>query len=332
MNRSVVFIVSLVFLLSIGCDRFEAQKPKGEIRKVTLGLSATSLLPALVHIASKKGYFQEEGIDLEIEGYPTGKDALEATLAGEVDIGTVADVPLVLNSFERNDFNIFATIVDSANHVKILGRKDRGINNLQDLLGKKIATTIGTTAHFFMDEVFVFGDMDYTDIELINRRPKEMTEAIVEGEVDAIFTWEPNITNAKKALGENGVVLSNDVGYRATFNLVAMKSFINAAPEVISGVLRGLIKAEDFMLENREESIDIVASYLKTKPTLIASLSNQYIFRVSLSQAFLYILENEARWAVENKLTEITDIPNYLDYLYIDSLDEIKPSAVSIIH
>ena len=57
---------------------------------------------ALVHIAQAKGYFLEEGIDMEIKDYSAGKFALAALLRGELDVGTVADLPIVLNSFERD--------------------------------------------------------------------------------------------------------------------------------------------------------------------------------------------------------------------------------------
>ncbi len=63
-------------------------------------------------------------------------------------MGTVAATPIVAIRFERNDFAVFLTIVDSAQHAKAIARKDRDINIPQDLVGKKVATTIGTTAHF----------------------------------------------------------------------------------------------------------------------------------------------------------------------------------------
>jgi hypothetical protein len=46
----------------------------------------------------------------------------------------------------------------------------------------------------------------------------------------------------------------------------------------------------------------------------------------------LITLEDEARWAIKNNLTSATEVPNYLDYIYFDALDEVKPEAVGIIH
>ena len=324
-----IVIIAVIGISVGGCSQ-QREKPE-ETEKVTIGISATSLLPSLIHIAEEKGYFLEEGIDVEIKGYPTGKAALTATFNGEVDMGTVADTPIVFSSFERNDFTVFATIVDSAQHAKCLTRKDIGINTPQDLIGKKVATTIGTTAHFFMITFLTFNGLDTSDVEIINLKPEEMAEAIVNGEVDAIFAWEPNILKSQKSLEGNAIMLPSNVGYMATFNLVSKNDFIENNPQLTRKIIKALIKAEEFTNNNREESIDIIALRLEANGEDIDKLWDGYKFRLSLSQTLIITLEGEARWAIENKLTEETEVPNYLDYIYLDALEEVKPQAVGII-
>ena len=336
MKSKDIIVVIIIILLGISILYFttwkQSQKYSGPVEKVSIGISATSLLPSLVHIAKEKGYFLEEGIDMEIKGYPTGKKALEATFKGEVDMCTVADMPVVTNSFKRNDFTVFGTILQDAEHTKCLARKDRNISTPQDLIGKKVATTIGTTAHYFMATFFIFNGLDLEDVEIVDLNPTEMVEAIVKGNVDAIFTWEPNIYHAEKDLGDNGVILPSDVGYLATFNLVSKNDFIENNQQLLKRILKALIKAEEFTKDNREESVDIIAARLKTDREIIDKLWGMYEFRVSLTQAFLITLEGEARWFIKNKLTSVTEIPNYLDYIYWDALEAVKPEAVGIIH
>jgi len=336
MKSKGIITVIVIVLLGISILYFttwkQSQKYSGPVEKVSIGISATSLLPSLVHIAKEKGYFLEEGIDMEIKGYPTGKKALEATLKGEVDMCTVADMPVVSNSFKRNDFTVFGTILQDAEHAKCLARKDRNISTPQDLIGKKVATTIGTTAHYFMVVFFILNELDLEDVEIVNLKPAEMVKAIVKGNVDAIFTWEPNIYHAEKDLGDNGVILPSDVGYLATFNLVSKNDFIENNQQLLKRILKALIKAEEFTKDNREESVDIIAARLKTDREIIDKLWGMYEFRVSLTQAFLITLEGEARWFIKNKLTSVTEIPNYLDYIYWDALEAVKPEAVGIIH
>ncbi len=49
-----------------------------------------------------------------------------------------------------------------------------------------------------------------------------------------------------------------------------------------------------------------------------------------LDQSILVSLEDEARWAIENKLTRASRIPNYLNFIYTDALLAVKPNAVTI--
>jgi len=330
--KIIGIFISVIVLIGISVGGCQGQPGKPEqFEKVTIGISATSLLASLVHIAEERGYFLEEGIDIEVKGYPTGKAALAATFSGEVDMGTVADTPIVSNSFERNDFAIFLTIVDSAQHSKTLARKDRDINVPQDLVGKKVATTIGTTAHFFMSVFFTLNGIDVSDVEIVNMKPGEMVEAIVNGDVDAICAWEPNILNAAKKLGDNAIILPSDVGYKATFNLVTMNGYIENSPELIRNVIKALAKAEELASNNRGESIDTIASRLETDREDIDKLWDGYRFKISLHQSLIITLEDVARWSMRNNFTDKTEIPNYLDYIYMDALEKVKPEAVGII-
>ena len=334
-KKILITIVVVLVILGIGLYWFLQKQPEkytGPVEKVTMGVNVTSLLPSLVHIAEEKGYFLEEGINLEIKGYSAGKFALEAVLKRELDIATVADLPIVLNSFERDDFAIFVTILDSAEHSKVLTRKDRNINIPQDLIGKKIATTIGTSAHFFMVTFFALNGLDFSDVEIVNLKPQEMIEAIVNGDVDAIFAWEPNILNSQKILKGKAITLPSIVGYMVTSNLVSKKDFIENNPKLIKEILKALIKAEEFIKDNREKSIDIVASRLKTDGELINKLWNDYKFRLSLSQSLLVAMEDQARWAIKSNLTDATEVPNYLDYIYPGALKELKPEVITIIY
>ena len=43
-------------------------------------------------------------------------------------------------------------------------------------------------------------------------------------------------------------------------------------------------------------------------------------------------MEDEASWLIENGLTDATEVPNYLDFIYLQGLEEVQPGAVTIIH
>jgi len=325
----VAGLIAVGYFIFFGGDEIRFNKG---IEDVSISISATSLLPALIHIADAKGYFLEEGVNVEVKGYSAGRFAFKAMLDGEADMATVSDPNIVAKSFERDDFMAFATIVDSADHVKVLTRKGTGIIKPVDLKGKKVATTKGTTAYFSMITFFVFNNLAIEDVELIDLKPGEMVEAIKNKEVDAIFTWEPNIMNAQKSLGDNALLLPNKYGYAATFSLASRNNFIKENPGVLKKVTRALIKAEEFIKDNRQKSIEIVSVAVDKDKQDIELLWDNYNFKIGLSQFLLISLEDQARWEIRYDESLVgRNIPNYLNYIYLDTLEAISPDVVTII-
>jgi NitT/TauT family transport system substrate-binding protein len=76
--------------------------------------------------------------------------------------------------------------------------------------------------------------------------------------------------------------------------------------------------------------MDIVAQRLKMDGEVLTATWGYFQFKLFLDQSILLSLEDGARWAIRNKLTDATKIPNYLDYVYMDALKEVNPSAVTI--
>jgi NitT/TauT family transport system substrate-binding protein len=57
----------------------------------------------------------------------------------------------------------------------------------------------------------------------------------------------------------------------------------------------------------------------------------RYQFLLSLDQSLITAMEDEARWMIENNLAAETEVPDFLDYIYADGLEAIRPEAVNII-
>ena len=63
-----------------------------------------------------------------------------------------------------------------------------------------------------------------------------------------------------------------------------------------------------------------------------ALIWESFSFKLFLDQTIPITLEDEARWAIKEGLVDKKDVPNYLDYIYVDALKEAKPEAVTIIY
>ena len=103
-------------------------------------------------IAIDRGFFRAAGLDVRVRAWPAGKQALEAMLAGEVEVATVADTPIVVQSFKRRDFVVIATLAHN-NPYRLVARRDRGIRGPSDLRGHRVGVMAGTTTQFFLHSV-----------------------------------------------------------------------------------------------------------------------------------------------------------------------------------
>lgn len=335
MKKILFILVTAVVVVTMatapGCAG--KKKPAALPEIVTIGISTSknSIFGSAVFIAIENDYFLAEDIELKIRYYASGKETIAALFSGEVDIAAASELPIALNSFKRNDFTIWITIAMSAKNLQVLARKDRGVNNPQDLVGKKVAIAMGTIIHYFMDTYLLTNRIDTSDVEIVDVQPQAMVDAIVNGNVDAIFSWEPNIYYAQKILGDNAIVLPNLYGPRVTYNLVSKKDFIGNNPQSLRKTIKALQKAEEFMKDNRAESIDMTASRLEIDKKDLSELWDLFEFELSLLQTLLVALEEKARWAITNKVTDKTKVPNYLDFIYPDALRAVELEAVTIV-
>ena len=332
-NQLVVYavVVFIVMLLALtGCDRPGKKKPSGQAVKLTLGVGS-GLLMSPIWVADKNGYFQEEGLDLTIKKYKTGKASFENMLNGVVDISTLAPTPIMFNSFVRQDYAIFATFASSDVNVKVIGRKDAGINSAQDLKGKRVGITARTSSHFVLSSFLFYNGIAESEIEVVNISPPELPDSLTNNRVDAIVIWEPFAYIAQQLLQDNNITLPSSKIYKETFNCVVMKDYARDNPQVLEKFLRAVDRAEKYIQSHKQQSQDIVSANLQMDKEILSILWEDFVFELSLAQTLLITLEDEARWAIKSGFTDKTRGPNYLDYIYIDALEEVKPEAVTII-
>ncbi len=187
----------------VACRHYQNREPARKRETVTIGL-AREALNALMLIAVEQGLFAQEGLEVTIiDTYPSGKRALRGLLAGEVDVTTTSEVPLVFQSFTRQDFRVVATIGSSENEPKIIARKDQGISSPKDLRGKRIATQKASAVHFFLHMLLVKYGLSTQDVHLSYKKSEELPQALYKGEIDAFSIREPFISQEKSLLGKN---------------------------------------------------------------------------------------------------------------------------------
>lgn len=268
---------------------------------------------------------------MNVTKYVSGARALSAMLTGAVDVATTAEVPIVAESFSRQDFRVFVSVASVGNHHWIVARKDAGIEKSADLRGKRVATQRGSAIHFFLHLFLLHNGMSDGDVTLSFRKFEELVPALVNGEVDAISTREPYVTEAMDRLGEKAVVLGARGAYVRTQHLAAPAAWLQEHPEAARRLVRALLRAEDFVRRKPADTKRIVAQRVGVPLSRLSAEWPQLHLRVALEQSLLPQLEDEAKWMLDTKLVPATAAPNYLYLLDTSVLDAVKPDVVTIV-
>jgi ABC-type nitrate/sulfonate/bicarbonate transport system substrate-binding protein len=322
--------VFLSFALSLTACRNQSEKQAGPPEKITIAY-VINTNGVLVQIAFAKGYFKEEELDAVPQPHAFGKPALQAVIDGKADLATVADTPIMFAVMDGRRITTLAVIQTANRNEAIVAKGDRGVVKPSDLKGKTIGVTLGTTSDFFTEVFLIAHGIDRKQVTIIDLKPDEMVAALGTGKADAVSTWNPVLTQLQRDMGNKGLTFYGDTLYTEYFCLVAGQKYVKEHPETVRKVLRALIRAETFAKKNPEESRRLVAAFIKTDKTILDEMWNVFTFRVTLDQALIVDLEDQTRWAMKHRLTTRRNMPNYLDFVYVDGLQAVKPDAVRII-
>jgi NitT/TauT family transport system substrate-binding protein len=328
---SLVRVVALLLLTLpvIACEK-QSDRAEGPPEKVTIAY-ATTPFTTLVQIALLKGYFTAEGLDVTPQTHEFGKLALQSVIEGKADLATSGDTPVMFAVMGGKKTHTLAVVARSTKGEAIVARRDRGISTPDDLKGKTIGVTLGTTGDFFLESFLALHGIGREAVRIVDMRPNEMTEAIVTGRVDAVAFWSIFMNQLVRRLGDNGIAFYEETIYSDITCLTAMQEYVKTHPGAVRRILRALIRAEAFVNKDPEESRRLVAESIKIDQVYLDEIWESFDFKVTLDQSLLVSLEDQTRWANRNRLTEAVSAPNYLDFIYLDGLQSVKPEAVRVI-
>lgn len=285
-----------------------------------------------VTIAHANGYFAHEGVAAVIQRHNSGKASLEAALAGKADLATTADIPIMLAAMAKVPVSVIGTFFRTDRDHGIVGRRDRGVGTPAGLKGKRIGVTVGTSGHFVLDAFVNRQRLAASDVTLHNLKPDELVAALAGGKIDAIAGWEPFLGKAQAQLGTNATVFYGEDIYEIPYSLAGTRDYVTGHPELMKKVLRALIRGARYCHDERDAALAIMGKVLSVDTGQWKQQWGSFHFNVALDQGLILALEDEARWAVTNKLAADTAMPNFLDYVYLDALDAVAPSTVTVIH
>lgn len=326
----VIVTIVLIFIILLG-SFFYLQINTVKLEPIAVAYSPFESL-TLFWVAQEHGYFKANGLNVTVQKYDSGADALTGVINGEADIAVgTTEFPLVIRALNQEQIKTMASISKS-NFIYLVGRSDRGIHNASDLEGKIIGTTFGTIAHYCLGRFLVLNGVNIADVTIVDlKTPSEWVNAVINGSVDAVATAQPYANSAKDGLAANAVVWSINSDQSQYTQAIATNQWITKYPDLCEKFLRALYQAEEFTLNNPSEAKMVIKQQMNFSDAYVETVWAQNQYSLSLDQSLILSMESEARWLITNHLSNQTLIPDFSEFVYRDGLDSVKPETVSII-
>lgn len=253
----LLLAISLAVLTFAGCGKKDDTKK--ELTKVTLNEVAHSIFYAPMYAAIENGYFEEEGIELElVTGFGADK-VMAAVLSGDADIGFMGPETTVYTYNEGTDDAVvnFAQLTQRAGNFIVAREKQKDFQ-LSDLIGTDV---LGGRAGGMPEMVFEYvlkkNDIDPSEINIDQSIDFGSTAAAFSGgKGDYTVEFEPSAT-ALEQEGAGFVVSSVGVesGYVPYTAFSAKQSYIDEHKNIIQSFTNALQKGMEYISSHTSEEI-----------------------------------------------------------------------------
>ena len=251
-----------------------AQAP--EKKKITIAVGGKNLFYYLpLSVAERKGYFKDEGLDVEIPDFAGGAKALQALVGGSADMVSGAYEHTINMAAKKQP--IKAVVLQAKfSSIVLLLPKDRAAKykGPADLKGLKVGVTApGSSTNMFVNNILAKGGLKPTDISVVGVGAGSGAVAAMEkGEIDALSNLDPVITQLEStgkfvpvadSRTEKGMQEIYGGDYHASVIYIT-DEYIKRYPNTVQAVVNAMVRANRWVAKaTPQEIVDLMPDAYK---------------------------------------------------------------------
>lgn len=256
----------------------EVSVPDGAA-EVTFGYIPVSIF-APVFVAYEKGYFAEQGLDVQLEVLPGSSDMVLLTATGDMDMAISGVGPAYWNAVDQNlGVEIVApghqegSPIASPLMISMQSCEEGTISSVTDLEGKRVAVNAPGATELWLDIALETGGLSIEDVDLQYMSFPDAVVALESGALDASIIGEPLATQAER--DGLAVRLLSDLPVQEIQPTVIFgnQEWMAENPDAAAGVVAGYLRASRDLTENFNDPLHlaIVEKYTGVPAQLIAA-------------------------------------------------------------
>lgn len=279
----LIAVIALVVIVAVAVATNQNQTKEGGLQKIGLNEVTRSVFYAPQYVAIHQGFFEEEGLEIEITTGQGADKVMTAVLAGQSDIGLAGPEAsiYVYNEGKEDYAQVFAQLTKTDGSF-LVSREENTDFKWTDLKGKTIIPgRRGGVPYMTLEYVIKKNGMNpHTDMTLDDSIQFDlMAGAFSGGNADYVTLFEPTASLTEQA-GKGYIVASvgeeaGNVPYTAYF---AKKSYLAENSEVIQKFVNAVYKGEQWVANhtNREVAEAIIDFFPDSNIDLLEKVVERY--------------------------------------------------------
>ncbi|WP_457418200.1 ABC transporter substrate-binding protein [Roseateles sp. P5_E7] len=260
-----------------------------------------------LYVAEAKGYFSAEGLAVRMLACNSGRECFQQIGAGAADLATSAELIPALDNLQAAgpaSAVVIATISTSTQQIKLVARRSAGITAPADLRGKRVGTVAHTSAQYFLDNWLLYHDVSAEQVTVVPLAVGQLVDELAAQRLDAIAIWEPIAGEAAARLGADLARLATPRVYTQHFVLAIARDKLAAREADVQRLLRGLLRAQQFIASQPGEAAKLLAERLRIAPAAALAAMGEHAYRLDLTPVLLSTMDSQSRWAIRERIVE----------------------------
>lgn len=278
--------------------------------------------------AYSQNLYKDAGLDVSVRTFPSGTTAFQAYRAGLGTLVMSGDLPSLrywINS--KHDYRAIQVLTRDTKGYVLEAQKS--IKKPQDLIGKNVATRVGSSGSWFLSEYLSKNGIHGDQVKVLNLDTNQMPIALCKGDIAAFFVWQPFGDQAAAKCGDRVHQLADAKGYMRGYTVLGARpewlaKNKEAAIKFVKATVRGAVWAEHHP--------EALAKYLEDNYGADAKFSERALTYMDLTPLFNKEFHDDftslSEWNMKNSTSGTAEPINFSKFTWTDAVDQLKPGEL----
>lgn len=209
---------------------------------------------AAMHLAQEKGWFAEEGLEVDVQDGRGSGNTLQLVNAGQVDVGQIQLGLLGQARAEGAEIKSFAGFARKTD-LCVLVDRDSGVEEIADLAGKSLVVFAASPWAPFIDTFLEAGELDRETTEVLFVDPAALWGTYTTGRADGLMSTYSSALPVAEGSRPSDCVMVSQAGIEfPSYGLMATEATIAERADTLRALVRTQQRAWQYLIDNGPEA------------------------------------------------------------------------------